>query len=374
MKIQRSSIVIILILILFLIPAIILHSQSVDTRDIKIVSEKPVLDGRDLQIIDDFLAKAIEELVKTKDFTSIARTRTVILSNQSSQGQYAKQFSQSAYKYISAGFQQAQELPEDRRFKVNLNLLILIDGLKDPRLADLAIARLKDNNKVIRYWAVRCITNSDLIKKISSADAANAQLLQRIMAELRQIIDSNPPMADEILALITEFAAQVNFPEAEDLSRQIAEVRIKQYADWTVQYELLDGAILKLLSNKIALPGSSKPEIARRFAQLYSYVFQKYLNGQDLKSNNKQYLASVLVETEDKCLGKLLGRSQSNIRRAIEQGNNSLLAQEYDRLFGDQAKAGELTMKLNVDYGTGSNGKKRLAPLALPDPPKTTPQ
>jgi len=108
---------------------------------------------------------------------------------------------------------------------------------------------------------------------------------------------------------------------------------------------------------------------------LYSYAMQRYIKGQNLLSdNNKQYLASVLVETEDKCISKLLGRTQSNIKRAVEQSSISMLQQEYDRLFGNQTKAGELTLKLNIDYGTDASGRKRMAPQLLPDPPETTPQ
>jgi hypothetical protein len=368
MKIKR---VIFTILIAFLIPAGALRSQSIDTYEIEKVRNKEVLDSKDLQIIDNFLAQATQELLKTRDFTSIARTRTTILSNQSTQAQYAKQFSQSAYKYISSNLKQAEALPQERRFKVVLNFLILIDGLKDPRLADLAIAKLKDDNKAIRYWAVRCITNPGLISKLNPAEAANLRLLQRIVEELKQLIDSNPPPSDEILALITEFATESGIPEGEDLLIKIADVRIKQYADWKVMYELLDSAVLKSLANKMASTESARPEIARRFAQLYSYAIQRYIKGQNLLSdNNKQYLASVLVEAEDKCISKLLGGTQSNIKRAVEQNNILMLQQEYDRLFGNETKAGELTLKLNIDYGTDASGRKKMAPLPLPDPPE----
>jgi hypothetical protein len=368
MKIKR---VIFAILIASSISIGILRSQTIDTKEIEAVRNKSVLDSKDKQIIDTFLEQAIEDLIRTRDFTSIARIRTVILSNQSTQGQYAKQFSESAYKYISLGLQQAANLPQERRFKITLNLLILIDGLKDPRLSDLAIAELKDNNEVIRYWAVRCITNPDLISKLNSADASHEQLKQSIIVALQQLLDSNPPPADEILALITEFAAESPSPEREDLLKKIADIRIKQYADWSVKYELLDINVLKALANKINSTEPNRPEIARRFAQLYSYVVQRLIKGQELSEDNKQYLASVLLEIDDKCISKILGTASSNIKRAVEQDNISLLEREYDRLFGNQTKAGELTSKLNIDYGTDANGRKRIAPQPLPDPPET---
>jgi hypothetical protein len=43
-------------------------------------------------------------------------------------------------------------------------------------------------------------------------------------------------------------------------------------------------------------------------------------------------------------------------------------------LLGDATKAGELASKLNFDYGTAGDGRKRTSPLPLPGPPpKKTP-
>jgi hypothetical protein len=114
---------------------------------------------------------------------------------------------------------------------------------------------------------------------------------------------------------------------------------------------------------------SFSPALARSFVQLYSYNVQRYIKGQKILSNkSKSYLASVLVEAEDKCIGKILGRPQSTIKRAVEQSDYSLLSQEYNRLFGDETTAGQLQLKLNIDFAD-PNGKKRIAPLELSDPP-----
>jgi len=256
---------------------------AVSTREVDDVRKKAVLDNSDLKIIDDFLAQAIQELVQTRDFTSIAKIRTVILSRQSTQGQYAQQFSESARRHIAAGFLQAQELRRpERTTAVMINLLILMDGLQDLGLADQAMAMLKNENMVIRYWAVHCLTNTDIITQLNAA--TNSNRASAIAAQLKGIVDNSTP---EIVALIAQFAAGVDIPEAEQLLIQIADLRIKQYADWTVKYELYDSALLKYLSSKIPLSSESpvgllptttdtKPEIARRFAQLYSYAIQRY--------------------------------------------------------------------------------------------------
>lgn len=352
-----------------LVLAIFTRSGAVDTRQIETVRGKEVLDAQDLQIIDEFLGEAVRELVSTRDFAEIAKLRTVILSKQSSQGQYAQQFSESSLKHISAGLQRASELPEQRRFKVILNLLILVDGLQDPGLTDLAIGMLKHSHKVVRYWAVRCVTNPGLIAKLNPGGAAESQLVQRIADQLSQLVDTASP---EVLALIAEFAATVRIPQGEDLLGQIVDARISRYSDWTVEYELLDGAILKLLYNKIVATSVPKPALARRFGQLYSLVMQRYIKGQDfLGDANKHYLASVLVEIEQKCVSRLLGRPQSTIKEAVEQRDYSGLLQEHNRLLGGGTGQAELTAKLNFDYGTGPDGRTRTAPLTLPEPPAT---
>jgi len=136
-----------------------------------------------------------------------------------------------------------------------------------------------------------------------------------------------------------------------------------------VDYALLDATILELLYSKMTPVEISEPAIARRFGQLYSYVMQRYVKGQNyLSDGERQQLASVLVETEDKCIGKLL-IPQSVIRRAIEDDDYSALLLEHSRLLGDETRAGQLALKLNFDYGKTSDGGKRTAPLALPEPP-----
>lgn len=347
---------------------------AVDTREIEAVQHKAVLEEADLQIIDNFVADAVDELVKTVDFTSIAKIRTVVLSRSSSskdsaKAQYEAQFAESANKYISGAIEAAKRLtPAEHRFRVILNLLILADSLEEPRLADLGITWLDDEDNAIRYWAVHSVANPVITDKLNSGGTANSELAEKITEQLEKVVESSCP---ETLALIAEFAARVDIPEGEDLLLQIADTRIKKYEKWKVDYELLDGDILKLLDSKIPPESTSKPEIAYRFGQLYSYVIQRYVKGRDVLSNTqKNYLASVLVDTEASCISKRLKVAQSVVKNAVEQGDFQALLQEHDRLLGDELRAGQLPLKLNFDYGKNPDGSRRIAPLALPKPPK----
>jgi hypothetical protein len=368
--------VIFTVLVVFLILVMNPGSKAVNTREVDNVRKKAVLDNSDLKIIDDFLAEAIQELVRERDFTTIAQKRTVILSRQSTQGQYAQQFSESARKYIAQGFLDAQKLPRQERITgVTINLLILIDGLKDLGLADQTIPMLKNENMVIRYWAVHSLTNPDIITQLNTETNSNQASV--LADKFTEILDTSTP---EILALIAQFAAGVKIPQAEQLLCQIADIRIKRYADWTVKYELYDSAILKYLSSKIptasqssgstsTTSATSKAAVARSFAQLYSYVIQRYVKGADiLNDTQKSHLASVMADIEEKCISTLL-KPQLTIRRALERNSLPAILAEHDRLLGSATTPGELPQTLKFDYSTNPNGPKLTAPIPLPDPP-----
>lgn len=346
---------------------------AVDTKAIDAVLNKAVLDSRDRQIIDDFVAQAVAELVKTRDFTSVSLARSVILRKRSKQPQYAAQFSSSARKYISSGFEQALELnSESRQFRIMLNLLILIDGLEDLQLVDLAIERLNDANTSICYWAVHSITNAGITEQLSSDPAANMKLAVRIAQALEKLVDRCSP---ETLPMMVEFAGAVKVSQAEKLLLRITDMRIKKYAEWSVEKELMDAAILRALFNKISSGRAGESTVARRFAQLYSYAIQRYYIGQDfLSESQKQHLISILVETESSYISKLLGEPPQlavRIRRAIERNDYAALLLEHNRLLGDKTRAGQLGLKLKFDYGQNSDGTKRIEPLALSKPPST---
>jgi hypothetical protein len=148
-----------------------------------------------------------------------------------------------------------------------------------------------------------------------------------------------------------------------------------------VEFEPLDDIILKSLCSKISSPatapngtsaGQSSSAIARSFSQLYSYVLQRYVKGKELLSDTqKGQLASIIVETEDKCISKLLGKTQTGIKGAIEADDTAAILREHDMLLGNETTAGQLPLKLGFEYS--STGSSRTAPAPLPEPPKPIP-
>jgi len=364
----------------FLVLGVNLLSWGAQTRDIDEIRTKPVLDGKDLRIIDDFVTEAVGELVKSTDFTSIAETRKVIAVRKdsdvaSSQGQYSGQFLESASRCISEGLRQAAGFtPDERRFKVIVNLLILVNDLEDRRLADIAIGLLGNENAAVRYWAVQCVCSAGMIQKLNPGQPEDAELVARIAGELGKIIETSRP---EILSVAADFTGLPRVGQGEDLLVQIARARIKHYADWSVEYELLDGKVLKLLYEKMSSSSSGGSQTGRCFGQLYSYMIQRYIKDLEgdtfLAPDSRQQLASSLVEIERSCVSRFIGVPQITIKRGVEQDDARNLAQEHSRLFGTEQAQGQLSEKLGSDYGPGPDGKKHTRPLSLPEPPENLP-
>lgn len=341
-------------------------SAQVDSRRIEEVIKKSVLAQEDFEIIDAFAADAIGRLVRTVDFTEVAKTRASIVGHQSAQAQYAQRFAEACAREIDQGFGYATNEITDpqRRFKVLANLLILINELNDPRLVDLAVRMIEHEAGAVRYWAIRAATNPAVWEKFSQDQASAAAMSGKIIGACNKVAETS---SAEVLHLMAQFAGRYDTAPATELLGLIADTRIKHYADWNVRYELVDTAILKLLSNKITAGGASDQQVARQFAQLYSYAIQRYIRGmQDnaLKGLSRNYLASVLLETEEQCLSKLLGGTQTGIRRALEAGDLKALQTEHDRLLGGANQQGALPAKFGFNYGDGN----RSAPQALPAP------
>ena len=119
------------VLVVFQVLAINLNAVAVNTSRIEVVRNKAVLDSRDFEIIDKFVASAVRELVLTKEFDLISKIRNTVLTRDksaidSSSAQYAAQFSESSYKHISEAPATVDQtvLPE-HVFRVTINLLIL---------------------------------------------------------------------------------------------------------------------------------------------------------------------------------------------------------------------------------------------------------
>ncbi len=343
---------------------------AVDTRLIDGVRQKDVLDEKDFEIIEQFVRDAIDELVNTVDFTQVARLRAIIVTRQSEQAQYAEQYSKYLRKYIGEAFVKTKDLEDaTRRHRVRVNLTILVSQLENPRLIDVALDVLEDGDESVQYWAARTLTSRRLIQKVETT-SGNSAVVDKIASKFEGIVETARP---EVLRIVADFSAVSNSEQTKSLLLKIADMRIKGYSDWTATASPLDIRVLKLLCERLQMNDGKTAEFGRRFAQLYSYVMQKYIaalrNEDLLDEEQRQQLASILVEIEDKCIGKLTGLQQTVIKRAVELDDDNTLFLEHGRLLGDATRRGELPRKFDFDYGTAADGSRLMQPRDLPQPP-----
>lgn len=337
--------------------------------EIEEVRNKGVLGNEDFQIIDSFVAGSVKELIGARDFTDMARIRAKLLSrsssnSNSSKAQYRRQFYKSAHKYISEALEWAEQLEDkDKKLVENINLLILIDGLRDVQFADLVLDKLTDSNMAIRYWTVHSVCNSEVIEQLN---AENSDLTGQMVSRLASIVEKSD---DSVVAMIVRFAAAIRSEQGTELLLKVVDVRIRQYASWSVDNEMLDAVILQSLYRKLAVTNPNNKVFAQPFGQLYSYVIQRYIKGNEkLNDEQKQKIVSVIVEIEAKCISKLF-EPQTTIKRAIEARDLEGLIREHKLLLGDSDEEGKLGAKFNFKY-RHSDGSENMGPEALPAPPR----
>lgn len=356
------------------------YCLAVDTWPIDRVREKSVLSEEDFKIIEVFVQDATSELFDAQDFTQVARLRAVIVTRQSTQGQYAEQYSKFLRKYIAEAFAKTEDIEDAvRRHRVRVNLMILVAELENPRLIDIALGGVDDKDESVQYWAVRGLTRGRLIEKAEGA-GGNSSATDKIASSFGEVVETASP---EIVSVMADFCALANSEQSEALLLKISDWRIEKYAEWQATAGPIDVKVLKLLCDKLGAGASKADEFStgrlaagRRFGQLYSYALQKYvmaLQQKDLlDAEQREQLASVLVEIEDKCVGKLTGLQQAVIKRAVELDDYNMLILERGRLLGDTGRRGEIPQKFGFDYGTADDGSRLTQPRDLPEPPRAS--
>ena len=362
----KRTVVHIVFIAVFLCPAFVF---AVNTSAIDAVRRKTILVEQDQLAIDTFISQAVSELLNTENFSEIASARVVLTSRsksqqESAQIQYSPYFFSSANKYIKTALQEIAQMPRSRRTAIiTLNFMILIDDLANTELSKLALDKAQDTDVTIRYWAIHALTNTKIIKQLNSMETSQVSPAGEYMDILKKVVKNET--CPDIISLIAQFGANLKTPSAAELLEQIAEGRIAKYADWTVDHELLDTTVLKALCNRIQTDKSVSTALGRRFAQLYSYVIQRYiLAGDSLDQEQKQSLVSVIVSCE-KRLGKLIAGQVGNLERALEKDKIMALSAEHDSLFGSELAQGRLPLALGFDYGKKPDGSIRTAPLKL---------
>jgi hypothetical protein len=351
---------------------------ELNTRQVDAVYAKSagggILDSSDFAIIDDFVKDSVEQMILCEDLPESVKIRSQIFASSHSgvSDQYSVSFATSAAKHLTAAFESLDQWPAGlRRKQARRNIIVLAGRLESIELVRLGLRAIDSDDLSVRYWAVICVTNDSVSSQLVSDEIGNAELTTEIVTRLKAM--SHVTVEPEIQFLISVFADRLGGNDGAGLLTAVSQVRLKAYENWTVEYALADAKILKCLGRAIVLADTAegKSNLSRSFAQLYSYVIQRYILGYEiLEKSDISQLASVIVDVEQGAIGKLLGSRQSAMQTAIEKKKPSALQTEHDFLFGSATRRGSLPEKLNFDYGTDPSGKSIDSPKRLSEPPK----
>lgn len=337
---------------------------AINPGPIDSVRSKEVLSSADFEVIEAFWGDLTGEMLDIVDFTQIARLRAIAVTRQSDQAQFNEQYIKFARKYLGEALQKSGTIEDTKkRHQVRLNLAILIAQLENPRLIDLAIGILNDDDQAVRYWSVKALTKSGMISQIEKSES----MMTRVITAMGNIIGTVEP---KTLNMIVDFTASANSDLTEPLLLKIADMRIAGYEADSLEGFLVDGRILKILCSDLETKRNKADEVGPRFGQLYSYTVQKYIKvlsaPDSLSEDRKRQLASVVVDIEDKCIGELTGLVQTVIKRSVENDDANVLLLQHDRLLGNDEKKGEIPSKFGFNYGRAADGSAIQQPKKLP--------
>ena len=348
---------------------------AANTARIDVLRSKETLADSDTEVIEAFLSEAFNEILAENDFSDIASLRTVIVSRSSSelesgQIQYGPRFFTAAQKQVPQTLQKTSQMPDGRRKELlTMNLLILVNDLGNVEIAKNALDYLQNPNTMIRYWAVSCLTNNNILRQLNSTDSAeNSQLAEQFIQKLQAVAQTE--QSGDILIQLAQFASAVKPSAANEILNQITQKRTNLYLNWQVENEMVESWILKALSDRAKIDTENASVMAKNFAILYSLVVQRYVTGQAiLPETNIRNLVSVIVQAE-KYLSQFLPDWPGNLKSAIEKGGGSTLLAQHDLLFGSANTVGKLPVAANFDYGKNPDGSVKTAPPTLQKPPK----
>ncbi len=354
---------------------------AADSTDLKVVFRKAksaggALNRGDKEVIEKYVSNSMDELANSLEFTEMLdiRNEIVSFSIKKKPSEYSMAFANAIEKAFGPALVKVENTSDQiLKNQLAINLLILLADIEIMDLAPIGISMFGDENAAIKYWAVSSVANSEVATQLKAAVTGNPKLAAKIVSAFDKMVDNNT--LPDILNLIVGFADVLDSSEADAILVRIADIRIDSYIKWTVKYELMDAGLLNSLARTIRSKklsaGTSKTKVARRFAQLYSCVIQRYILGfNTLADTRKAQLSIVLGDVEKTSVGKLTGQSQIEIKQLLSSNNQrtlDLLDKEHDSLLGSASGPGRLAQKLNFDYGKFA-GKKINAPKRISAP------
>ncbi len=354
------------ILIIWTLPAFGLDTEPIVQLRQQAVSQSVPLSPAQVQIFEKFWRSAIDALLLSQDSEEQAGLINQLVQEKGGENLsfYASSYIDTGKKHLQAAFDAIQHWDlADRRLAMERKLMVLIARLQNIGLVPFALDRLKNPDAVVRYWAVKALADPEMIKQISS-DLVDADLKSKISKAMAESAENETNLA--VLRVAVDFTLAVSDASGRDLLLKLAEKRTRAYMDWSVTDEWFDTHLLNGIGQTIVSgqPSDERVKLSRAFAQLYSCVIQRHLKGQEiLPASSKNALITVIAEVEYTTIAKLIPGWQMNLKRALER--NTGLDREAETLLGAASRPGDLSLRLNFNYGKDAEGKAIMCPATL---------
>jgi len=341
-------------------------TTEIETLRLRVQDSSVELTASEKGVISKFWSGTLDEMMLSDSSKDCVEIRRQLAEQKGGEflSHYATAYIAEAKRSIEVAFGDAQRIEDTRqRQMIERNLMILTAELKSSDLVPLALQRLDAEDDVIRYWAFKAVTHSSVIQQLTSDVTGDVETTEAILTGFKKRVSVETQA--EIQKMVVRFCMVFDDPLARDILLLIADRRIKAYRDWTVRDEMLDVNLLMALGNVAILQQdtANKKTFGRKFSELYALTIQRCLKGKNVLSKGEiEQLLTVIAEVDQNVLAKTMG-IKTGILTSLKRKTG--LEREYETLFGDRMRSGQLAAMFKFDYGKDDSGKPITAPPEL---------
>lgn len=351
---------------------------AVNTDQIELVRERTQtssspLSEADKDVITRFWTTSLDQMLLSETSQDAVEIRMELAKQKGTEplSSYRAAYVEEGLKGIQTALENIERLESaEQQIMAKRNLIILTANLESPKTSEIALAHLADKDDAIRYWAVKAVTQPAVIQQLSSDTITGDTVTAAILEGLSNCVSAEK--RPEILEMIAGFCMAVNQPTAQQILGQMIDRRIDAYQNWLPVEVGLDIRLLSAAGSIATVQRNPdvKSMLGRKFAQMYALVIQRYMQAaESLTDEQLEHVLSVIAEVDQNVVLKVM-EIRTGILQGLKTGSMNTLNREYEVLFGDRLRQGELAIRFKFDYGKDASGKPITCPPDLKPMPE----
>lgn len=331
------------------------------------------LSDSELAQISRFWTAAMDQMLLAKSSLEMVEVRRQLETQKGKENlsYYSAAYVSQAIKSIQSGFENSTRLEEPKqRQLVQRNLMILAANLQSLKLVPLALEYLGSKDDVIRYWACKAVTQPAIVLQLTDDVTQDEDLTAAILNGLTQHIGSESHL--EIQTMAAKFCMAFDQPAAREILLLLAGRRAKAYRDWNIGNALPETPLLMGLGNMAMAQRDAqiKSDVGRAFSELLAMVMQRYILALEGNPDDQfERVQTILAKVDQDVLMQTM-ELKTSILSGMKTKNTNVLKREYETLFGDRLRQGQLGDLFKFDYGKDASGKALTHPPVLQPKPE----